>query len=77
MLHSFSGDELFTALLAEQRVRWVNPRCSHAFTIMKTDDSLWERTAVQNLFRYRPSGTYFGRFRAGGKVIRQSLDTPF
>jgi len=50
MLHSFSGDELFTALLAEQRVRWVNPRCSHAFTIMKTDDSLWERTAVKNCF---------------------------
>jgi integrase len=35
----------------------------------------WETTAVQNLMRYRPSGTYFARFRAGGKLIRQSLDT--
>ena len=42
---------------------------------MKTDDSLWERTAVQNLFRYRPSGTYFARFKVGGKPIRQSLET--
>ena len=39
------------------------------------DDSLWERTAVQNLFRYRPSGTYFARFKVGGKPIRQSLET--
>lgn len=43
--------------------------------MLKTDDSLWERTAVQNLFRYRPSGTYFARFKVGGKPIRQSLDT--
>ena len=41
----------------------------------KTDDSLWESTAVQNLFRYRPSGTYFARFKVGGKPIRQSLET--
>jgi hypothetical protein len=40
-----------------------------------TDDSLWESTAVQNLFRYRPSGTYFARFKVGGKPIRQSLET--
>jgi integrase len=39
------------------------------------DDSLWEKTAVQNLFRYRPSGTYFARFKVGGKPIRQSLQT--
>ena len=25
--------------------------------------------------RYRPSGTYFARFRAGGKLIKQSLET--
>jgi integrase len=41
----------------------------------KTDDSLWERTAVQNLFRYRRSCTYFARFKVGGKPIRQSLET--
>jgi integrase len=40
-----------------------------------TEESLWESTTVQNLIRYRPSGTYFGRFRVGGKLIRQSLDT--
>src|SRR6266496_5497826 len=40
-----------------------------------TDDSLWERTAVQNLFRYRPPGTYFARFKVGGKPIRQTLNT--
>lgn len=39
------------------------------------DDSLWEKTAAQNLFRYRPSGTYFARFKVGGKPIRQSLQT--
>jgi integrase len=39
------------------------------------EEPLWESTTVQNLVRYRPSGTYFGRFRAGGKVIRQSLGT--
>ena len=41
----------------------------------RTDDSLWESTAVQNLFRYGPSGTYFARFKVGGKPIRQSLET--
>ncbi len=39
------------------------------------EEPFWESTTVQNLVRYRPSGTYYGRFRAGGKVIRQSLDT--
>jgi integrase len=38
-------------------------------------ESLWEATAVQNLFRYRPSGTYFARFKAGRRRIRQSLET--
>jgi integrase len=40
------------------------------------EEPLWESTTIQNLVRYRPSGTYYGRFRAGGKVIRQSLATP-
>ena len=39
------------------------------------DDPLWEHTTVQNLLRYRPSGTYFARFKVGGKLIRQSLET--
>jgi integrase len=38
-------------------------------------ESLWEATAVQNLFRYRPSGTYFVRFKVGRRPIRQSLET--
>lgn len=37
--------------------------------------SPWESTAVQNLFRYRPSGTYFARFKVGGRPVRQSLNT--
>ena len=40
-----------------------------------TEKPFWESTTVQNLVRYNPSGTYFGRFRVGGKVIRQSLGT--
>ena len=43
--------------------------------MQQKDDSLWESTSVQNLFRYRPSGTYFARFKVGGKPIRQSLET--
>ena len=39
------------------------------------DSPLWESTPVQNLIRYRPSGTYFARFKVGGKLIRQSLET--
>ncbi|HSH38573.1 MAG TPA: site-specific integrase [Chthoniobacterales bacterium] len=37
--------------------------------------SEWETTAVQNLTRYRSSGTYFARFRVGKKVVSQSLKT--
>lgn len=39
------------------------------------EEPVWERTSVQNLFRYRPSGTYFARFKVGNKPIRQSLET--
>src|SRR4029077_14383018 len=45
------------------------------YAMSDTEESLWERTTVQNLIRYRPSGTYFGRFRVGGKLVRQSLET--
>ena len=41
-----------------------------------TEESRWESTTVQNLIRYRPSGTYFARFKIGGKLIRKSLETP-
>jgi integrase len=37
--------------------------------------SLWEGTAVQNLVRYRPAGTYFARFRINGKRVWKSLET--
>ncbi len=39
------------------------------------DESLWEHTTIQNLLRYRPSGTYFARFKVGGKLVRRSLET--
>jgi integrase len=44
---------------------------------MRQDEtaSPWEATRVQNLFRYRPSGTYFARLKVGGKSIRKSLKT--
>ena len=42
--------------------------------MLQKSQSLWEKTNVQNLFRYRPSGTYFARFKIGDKPIRQSLD---
>jgi hypothetical protein len=35
----------------------------------------WETTAVQNLIRYRPAGTYFARFKINGKPILKSLKT--
>ena len=38
-------------------------------------NSNWESTAVQNLVRYRPSGTYYARFRVGGKLVWKSLET--
>ncbi len=40
-----------------------------------TEEPLWENTSIQNLIRYRPSGTYFARFKVGGKLVRQSLET--
>jgi hypothetical protein len=43
--------------------------------MLQKNQSLWESTNVQNLFRYRPSGTYFARFKIGDKPIRQSLET--
>ncbi|MGI8431526.1 MAG: tyrosine-type recombinase/integrase [Chthoniobacterales bacterium] len=42
-----------------------------------SDDSKsqWETTAVQNLLRYRPAGTYFARFKVRGKPVWKSLQT--
>jgi len=39
------------------------------------DTPVWESTQFQNLIRYRPSGTYYARFKAGGRLVRQSLET--
>jgi integrase len=36
---------------------------------------VWETTAVQNLIRYRPAGTYFARFKINGKPILKCLKT--
>ena len=40
-----------------------------------SDEKVWQPTAVQNLVRYAPSGTYFARFRVGGKLVWKSLKT--
>jgi len=40
--------------------------------LVKSD---WESSGTQNLIRYRPSGTYFARFKIGRKPIRISLKT--
>ncbi|MBG89060.1 MAG: hypothetical protein CMO80_19455, partial [Verrucomicrobiales bacterium] len=40
-----------------------------------SDDSLWQKTSVTNLVRYRPSGKYFARVRVNGKLNRKSLKT--
>lgn len=40
-----------------------------------SNESEWESTAVQNLTRFRASGTYFARFRVGNKLIWKSLKT--
>ena len=38
-------------------------------------DADWLKTPYPNLIRYRPSGTYFGRVRVNGKLIRRSVKT--
>jgi hypothetical protein len=39
-------------------------------------DADWLKTPYPNLIRYRPSGTYFGRVRVNGKLIRPTVDSP-
>jgi integrase len=43
--------------------------------MLNAKQPVWESTSIQNLFRYCPSGTYFARFKVGGRPIRQSLET--
>ena len=40
-----------------------------------SDEKVWQPTAIQNVVRYRSSGTYFARFRVGGKLVWKSLKT--
>src|SRR5205814_8182535 len=44
-------------------------------TQVPENESLWVKTSVSNLVRYKPSGIYFARVRVAGKLIRQSLKT--
>jgi integrase len=37
--------------------------------------SAWESTRVQNLIRHASTGTFYARFRIGGKLIAKSLNT--
>src|SRR6266511_3937314 len=59
----------------------MEQNCSHSLRIcvarpmLNGKEPLWESTSIQNLLRYRPSGTYFARFQVGGRRIRQSLET--
>ena len=39
------------------------------------EEKVWQTTAVQNLVRYAPSGTYFARFRVAGRLVWKSLKT--
>jgi integrase len=43
--------------------------------IKRKPDTYWAKTPYPNLIRYKPSGTYFGRVRVNGKLIRRSLET--
>lgn len=43
--------------------------------VSDSNESTWETTAVQNLVRYRPSGSYYARFRVNGKLLWKTLDT--
>jgi len=38
-------------------------------------EKLWQKTQYRNLIRYVPSGTFYGRVRVAGKLIRRSLKT--
>jgi integrase len=43
--------------------------------VSTSNESEWESTSVQNLTRFRASGTYFARFRVGKKLVWKSLKT--
>lgn len=43
--------------------------------IQKESASPFERTRTQYLIRYKPSGVYFAKFKAGGRQFRFSLKT--
>ena len=47
----------------------------HLSLVSTETKSVWERTAVQNLVRYRPANTYFARFRVNGRRVWKSLET--
>jgi hypothetical protein len=36
--------------------------------------SVWQKTLIVNLVRYKPSQVYYARFRIKRKLIRRSLD---
>ena len=44
-------------------------------TARKQIKSVWQKTPYPNLIRYVPSGSYFGRVKVAGKLIRRSLET--
>jgi hypothetical protein len=40
-------------------------------TARKQAKSVWQKTPYPNLIRYVPSGSYFGRVKVSGKLIRR------
>ena len=56
---------------------FIYPVCIPVYwKVMTGVQKEWESTPVQNLVRYAPSGTYYARFKVGGKLFRRSLHTP-
>ena len=52
-----------------------SPSVANGTTIPKPAKSAWQKTPYPNLIRYVPSGSYFGRVKVAGKLIRRSLET--
>src|ERR1035441_10114735 len=49
--------------------------CMKTIRLPSESGSDWQKTPYTNLIRYKPSQTYFARFRVKGKLIRRTLKT--
>jgi hypothetical protein len=62
---SLPGDLMLSLNAAEMNAEQTTSSTAH----------LWQKTQFSNLNRYVPSGIYFARFHAHGKLFRKSLKT--